>query len=75
MVGKVRRRCRRRTSQPANLVVVTGKTNCRQTDPALREAFDERAAILEFDAGYKRLLAEQMAFSEVQASTAAMNRP
>lgn len=44
-------------------------------DPALQEAFDERAAILEFDAGYERHLAEQMAFSEVQAATAAMNRP
>ncbi len=38
-------------------------------DKALQEAFDERAAILEFDAGYDRQLAEQMAFAEVQAST------
>ena len=40
-----------------------------------QEAFDERAAILEFDAGYERLLAEQIAFTEVEASTAALNRP
>lgn len=38
-------------------------------DPALQEAFDERAAILEFDAGYERQLAEQMAFAEAQTST------
>lgn len=43
-------------------------------DPALQEAFDERAAILEFDAGFERQLAEQIAFTEVKASTAAMNR-
>ena len=33
----------------------------------LQELFDERAAILEFDAGYERQLAEQMAHSEVRA--------
>ena len=33
----------------------------------LQEVFDERAAILEFDAGYERQLAEQMAYSEVRA--------
>lgn len=35
-------------------------------DPALQEAFDERAAVLEFDAGYKRQIAEQIAFALVQ---------
>lgn len=39
-------------------------------DPALQEAFDERAGILEFDAGYQRQAAEQMALAEIQASTA-----
>lgn len=36
-------------------------------EAALQEVFDERAAILEFDAGYERQLAEQMAYSEVRA--------
>jgi hypothetical protein len=35
----------------------------------LQELFDERAAILEFDAGYERQLAEQMACSEVRAQS------
>lgn len=35
----------------------------------LQELFDERAAILEFDAGYERQLAEQMAYSEVRAQS------
>ena len=39
-------------------------------EPALQEVFDERAAILEFDAGYERQLAEQMAYSEVRARLA-----
>lgn len=30
-----------------------------------REWFDERAAIIEFDGGYSRLDAEQMAFTEL----------
>jgi hypothetical protein len=35
----------------------------------LQETFDERAAILEYDAGHERRLAEQIAFVEVLAST------
>lgn len=35
----------------------------------LQELFDERAAILEFDAGYDRQLAEQTAYSEVRAQS------
>ncbi len=35
-------------------------------DPVLQEAFDERAAIFEFDAGYGRQVAEEMARSEIQ---------
>lgn len=39
-------------------------------EPALQEVFDERAAILEFDAGYERQLAEQLAYSDVRAQWA-----
>lgn len=39
-------------------------------DPILQEELDERAGILEFDAGYERQIAEQMAFTEIQSSTA-----
>lgn len=37
-------------------------------DPALQEAFDERAAVLEFGAGFKRDDAEKRALAEITAS-------
>ena len=37
-------------------------------DPSLQEAFDERAAVLEFDAGFKRDVAERLALTEIIAS-------
>lgn len=39
-------------------------------DTVLQEAFDERAGVLEFDSGYEREIAEEMAFAEIQASIA-----
>lgn len=37
-------------------------------DPALQEAFDERAAVLEFEAAFERDEAEKRAFAEIAAS-------
>lgn len=37
-------------------------------DPALQEAFDERAAVLEFEAGLERDVAEKQAIAEITAS-------
>lgn len=39
------------------------------SDPALREAFDERAAILEFDTGLERSVAESRALGEISPCT------
>jgi hypothetical protein len=37
-------------------------------DPALQESFDERAAMLEFEAGFERCEAEKRALAEISAS-------
>ncbi|WP_291997249.1 hypothetical protein [Candidatus Accumulibacter sp. ACC012] len=37
-------------------------------DPALQEGFDERAALLEFEAGFGREEAEKQALAEITAS-------